>query len=836
MAGRVPVLVRVFIVVFLVVVGATLAGFFETLELQLADQRFRLRGTQPVHPEIVHIDIDTDALKAEGNWATWHAGRHAIAFNILRRLGVKALGVDIFFTERGERRFAVDKLKHTGRQNFSLVEIQRVVPDSSGLFITAMTNARFVVLAQLFENQPLHERYTYYRENRSNSLRVQDGKFRVPLPAAFPVLRNQSNITPVLAEYAAAAAGTGIAQVDPDTDGVVRRAPLFFRLGGHIYPSLGLSTALVARRLTLADLAPGTERKEIVFARGTNRLVIPVRRDGSIYVNWRGGVTDAHPRISWSALKWLGYGMVLREMKAVANRVGEEALFDRERFLQLPEIEQLQREFGDGTPLAGPLAIRPEDRDSVAIVEEVWSRLVVATLLQKMLDENPRLSLADFCRQTGLEDNPGVREFFFGMKYAGILMRDSRLVGSALATTDARRLGIEDSKLFEEYRLLIGNERPDSGERPYFFYPAPIVESLKGPLYGTWLHGKICLYGLTASGTHDLNPVPMASRYPMVGVHATVADNILSSNPMTRVPRSVNLAIVLGLAILSGLLFLRTRSAVMAVSAFLMVCALVAVNWFFFSTQDLWLEIVPPLVLVVGFFVSAIVHNYLGEEREKKRIRGAFSRYVAPALVDQIILDPGMLRLGGEKRVCTVFFSDIAGFTTLSEGLSPEQLVEFLNTYLTEVTDIILAHGGMLDKYEGDAVMAVFGAPLLQPDHAERACRAALAVQARLSELRAAWLERGLPAFITRIGLNSGEMVVGNMGSRERFDYTVIGDAVNLGSRLEGANKQYGTYLMISQATRDLAGPERFVTRELDMIRVKGKAEPVRVFELIDTV
>jgi len=429
-----------------------------------------------------------------------------------------------------------------------------------------------------------------------------------------------------------------------------------------------------------------------------------------------------------------------------------------------------------------------------------------------------------------------VREFFFGMKYASIIMREPRLVGSVLSKGEARRLAVEDMKLFEEYRLLIGNERPDSGERPWFFYPAPLVESLKGPLYGSWLNGKICLYGLTASGTHDLNPVPMASRYPMVGVHATVADNILSSNPMTRIPLHANLALALGLALVSGLLFHRTRSAVMAVAALFLVCALVAVNWLLFSTQDIWLDLVPPLVLVLAFFVSALVHNYLGEEREKKRIRGAFSRYVAPALVDQIMHDPAMLRLGGEKRVCTVFFSDIAGFTTLSEGLSPEQLVEFLNTYLTEVTDIILAHGGMLDKYEGDAVMAVFGAPILQPDHAERACRAALAVQARLTELRGAWKERGLPQFITRIGLNSGEMVVGNMGSRERFDYTVIGDAVNLGSRLEGANKQYGTYLMISEATRELAGANKFVTRELDMIRVKGKAEPVRVYELMDTI
>jgi class 3 adenylate cyclase/CHASE2 domain-containing sensor protein len=836
MFSRIPVLIRIFVVIFLIVVGSTLAGFFETLELQLADQRFRLRGSQPVHPAIVHIDIDTDALKAEGNWGAWNAGHHAIAVNILNRLGVKALGVDIFFTERGKRLFAVNKLRGTSQQRFSINDIERMVPDASRSFTLALSNAGFVVLSQLFENQPQHERYDFYRENRSNSLRLQDGRFRIPLPASFPSVRQQSNITPVLAEYAGLAAATAIAQVDPDADGVVRRAPLVFRLGSHAYPALGLATALVARGLTFADLSQDTGPRVLVFSRGTNRLRIPVRRDGSMYVNWRGGVADAHPRISWSAIKWLGYGMVLRDMKAIAARVGEALLFDRERFLQLPEVEQLQKEFGDGTPLAGPLAIRAQERDSVQIVEDVWSRLVVATLLQKMLDDQPQLRVEEFCSKTGLDDSPGVREFFFGMKYASIMMREPSLLGTPLSQSEAKRLGVEDTKLFEEARLLLANERPAAGERPWFFYPAPLVESLKGPLYASWLNGKICLYGLTASGTHDLNPVPMASRYPMVGVHAAVVDNILSGNPMTRIPVHANLAIVLVLAFVSGLIFLRTRTAVMGIAALLLVLACVGVNWLMFSTDDLWLDIIPPLALVIGFFVSALVHHYLGEEREKKRIRGAFSRYVAPALVDQIMHDPAMLRLGGEKRVCTVFFSDIAGFTNLSEGLSPEQLVEFLNTYLTEVTDIILAQGGMLDKYEGDAVMAVFGAPLKQPDHAERACRAALAVQARLTELRSAWKQRGLPAFITRIGLNSGDMVVGNMGSRERFDYTVIGDAVNLGSRLESANKQYGTYLMISEATREMAGPEKFVTRELDMIRVKGKAEPVRVYELIDTV
>jgi adenylate cyclase len=191
-----------------------------------------------------------------------------------------------------------------------------------------------------------------------------------------------------------------------------------------------------------------------------------------------------------------------------------------------------------------------------------------------------------------------------------------------------------------------------------------------------------------------------------------------------------------------------------------------------------------------------------------------------------------MLKLGGARRDVTVFFSDIAGFTSISEKMEPEPLVRFLNTYLGAMTNIILGRQGTLDKYEGDAIMAFWGAPISQEDHAIRACQAALECQKKLEELRFDWERQSLPPFRIRIGLNSGEAIAGNMGSESRFDYTVMGDNVNLASRLEGISKQYGTELIISENTRTLIGDD-FVCRELDLIRVKGKDKPVRIFELI---
>lgn len=836
MKPKLSLLARIFVAVFLVVSGLSVTGLFTGWERTLLDARFRLRGPLPVNPAIVHVDIDTDALKAEGTWNVWTGARHATVINILKRLGVASFGMDIFFTERGERSISLQKLKATGRPQFSFADLERLVPDGMNIFCTAMKNAGFVVLSQLFEDEPEYEKYDYYRENRKQSLAVQQGRSIIDLPAAMSRVQARSNITPVLADYAQAAAATGFAQVIPDPDGVVRRYPLFFRLKDKVYASLGLMTTLVARGLSMADYDPASTAQLVVFRKGTNELRIPLREDGSLYINWRGGLRDSHPHISYSAIKWLGYGIVLREMKAILARVGEDALFDRDRFLQLPEVVALTREFGDGTPLAGPLSLRALDRDSASIVEEVWNRLLLAVLVQKMLDEKPALDIVSFLKETGVEDSPGARDFFYGIKYATLLLHQPELLAKEPTTDDLARVGVEDKKRFTDCRALLAHEKPSAAERPYFFYPAPIVESLGGPLYSGYLRGKICFYGLTAAGTHDLNPMPFDARYPMVGVHANIADNILRGDAIFRASPALALLAAVLFALVAGFVFSRVKGAKLALSALVLLAVAAVGNYLAFALGNTWLNIVPTVLVLLGFFVATLITNYLGEEREKKRIRGAFSRYVAPALVDQIMQNPGMLKLGGEKRICTVFFSDIAGFTTLSEGLTPERLVEFLNMYLTEVTDIVLAHGGMLDKYEGDAVMAVFGAPVWTEDHAARACRAAIAVQQRLTDLRVEWRAKSLPEFITRIGLNSGPMVVGNMGSRERFDYTVIGDAVNLGSRLEGANKQYGTFLMISEDTRAMAGADAFVTRELDQIRVKGKAEPVRVYELIDEV
>jgi adenylate cyclase len=213
-------------------------------------------------------------------------------------------------------------------------------------------------------------------------------------------------------------------------------------------------------------------------------------------------------------------------------------------------------------------------------------------------------------------------------------------------------------------------------------------------------------------------------------------------------------------------------------------------------------------------------------------IKAMFSTYVNPSVVDELLANPEKLALGGARKELTVLFSDIEGFTTIAQTLEPERLVALLNEYLDAMSAVIFRHNGTLDKYEGDAIMAFWGAPVPQSDHALRACRTALSMRNALADLNRRWLAEGRPAFHVRIGINTGVMVVGNMGSSGKFAYTVIGDTVNLASRLEGANKEYRSTIMVSRRTYELVR-EEILGRELDVIAVKGRSEAVEVYELL---
>jgi adenylate cyclase len=317
-----------------------------------------------------------------------------------------------------------------------------------------------------------------------------------------------------------------------------------------------------------------------------------------------------------------------------------------------------------------------------------------------------------------------------------------------------------------------------------------------------------------------------------VEIHGQIIHTLLSGQWGRTISPSARLALYLAVLLLTAQVLARLSplAGLAALLGLALTITGLAAGLFLFL--NFWL---PPLLLLGGLglmYSGKVLDHYLVEARERRWLRQAFGRYLAPSVVEAIIAQPERLQLGGEEVAGTVLFADLAGFTALSEHMAPQDLIRLLNEYFSPLTQIIQAHQGTLDKYIGDAIMAFWGAPLPLPDHAVQACRAVLAMRAAMLSLQEDWKARGLPRLHARIGLHSGPIVVGNVGSRDRFNYTILGDTVNLASRLEAVNKIYGTGTLLSEACFHLAA-DHFLMREIDLVQVYGRQQPVAIYELL---
>lgn len=361
---------------------------------------------------------------------------------------------------------------------------------------------------------------------------------------------------------------------------------------------------------------------------------------------------------------------------------------------------------------------------------------------------------------------------------------------------------------------------------------------------------KIVLIGAMYPTSHDMEPIPFSrGKRSMSGnlaygveVHASAIETVLDGDFLRPVRPWVNfLEMLVGALIIAStsFLFSSARHSRMFLAAFvpLLVTGVISTVSYegafaLFAEKGIVMQIIYP-ILAFGFsYVGTVVYQFASERRQKTAIKSLFSHYVDPSVVNHLVGNPGLVKLGGERKIMSVLFSDIANFTGVSEGLAPDILVSHLNEYLTSMTDVVFKQSGTLDKYIGDAIIAFWGAPIEVENHAHQACRAAMEMRRKLGELHSKWREDGLPLLNFRVGINSGEMVVGNIGGRKRFDYTVIGDSVNLASRLESANKTYRTSIILSEYTYGAVN-EDMIARELDLIVVKGKTRPVKIYELI---
>jgi adenylate cyclase len=343
---------------------------------------------------------------------------------------------------------------------------------------------------------------------------------------------------------------------------------------------------------------------------------------------------------------------------------------------------------------------------------------------------------------------------------------------------------------------------------------------------------KIVLVGASATGIGDLRTPPYGGiSYPGIEVHANVIDNLLNQGFLVRGARQAlwDFLLILLFGIPLGIWMALVSPRWMWFGLALLV-PLAALDYAAFL-RGWWLNLTVPALTLVANVVLVSLYRVLIEEKEKRRVRSAFGQYLSPEVIRRLLVDPTLVE--PKKTNITVMFSDIRGFTTISEKLDAQDLAVFLNEYLSDMTRIVFRHEGTLDKYIGDAVMAFWGAPSEEENHAGRACNTALDMMKRVQQIQKKWKVEGKPHLDIGIGLNTGVASVGQMGSNLRKGYTALGDAVNLSSRLEGLNKEYGTHILVNETTYQSVNNDKFLFRELDLIRVKGKLQPVTIYELI---
>lgn len=398
-------------------------------------------------------------------------------------------------------------------------------------------------------------------------------------------------------------------------------------------------------------------------------------------------------------------------------------------------------------------------------------------------------------------------------------------------------LKLEGVVSFDEL-IAAKNNIPDS-IRIFFYGPAKTFTTLSyydvysGSIPKELLTGKTVLVGASAAGLGDVYQTPFGAMSG-VEIHANSIETIQSGSYLKDLPSPVSYLLFILIAIFVLIALLKLQSLIkLSTALFLLVVFILTLSFGLFSVGLLFPHLYA-LVLFIGLVASLLLVQFLLEAKEKRFIRHSFEHYVAPEVIAELYSEPDKLTLGGESRTLSILFSDIRGFTSISEKLTPQELMQQLNEYLEEMSEAIMQKQGLVDKYIGDAVMAFWGAPLVNEQHAEQACESVLLMMKALRGLNERWAAEGRPAFAIGVGISTGDVVVGNMGSKRRFNYSIIGDEVNFAARIEGLTKQYGVQCLIGESTfKAIKNLTHLHTRELDDVMVKGKKEPRRIYEFL---
>ena len=863
----------------------SLFDLYDNFENRLLDLRFNNRGLLQVRDDIATVDIDTDALATVGKWSPWSREKHLPLIKLAGAHGVDAFLFDFYFIEESERQLNIKDLDF--EKDTTAGQIKNKFPDPDNDLAIASTDAGNIIFAQSFKPKTKAQAADSVKKrtevmDRRLSLMKSKGLFRMVSDKEkekFSTLFSAYDIEAPVDILIENSDGVYFFQSEPDPDGLQRRFPLLMLYGDRLFPAASLAMALKNYNVSFdsVEIEPGQYIRFDIDPElddfGRDQIHIPINNKGQMVVNWAG---------AWKDKETGRFDMMHYPYRKLRE-------FQESEFLNyvMAEYKSLANRSFDGNIKA---AFKPAIGSIPATKKEIMGvakKLMPMSMAEKWISENPDGTAAEFKKLPPfmfdeIKNNNIIADAFLDLDRVDLLSLDELISSGTVpfesgimdyefssveklqkdleeavkgATDASKKKALKKKRssliLLERNFLIISNlarnEMIDE-QRPMYFHFDPKKKRLTVPdgdkmrkLVPFEFQGKKLYYGLTAAGTSDLNPMPFDSRYPMVGLHANALNTILDNKIVHEVSKNWVIAIILVLGVALSFGVPALSPAMGGLVTALVFAGYTWVSFWLFSDQYVWLDMVGPLATMAFGYLGITVYNYIQEEKNKQFLKESFGTYVSPELIDQMYESGEEPSLGGEEGYHTAFFTDIQSFSAFSEKLTASELVSLLNQYLTDMTDVLLENNGTLDKYIGDAIVAFYGAPIEVDDHELWACRTAIKMQDNLDVLRQGWQAEGdrWPEIVhhmqNRIGISSGQMVTGNMGSKARMNYTMMGDNVNTAARLESSAKQYGIYIQIADSTYQPV-KDKVVIRDLDNVKVMGKQEPVKVYELISEI
>jgi adenylate cyclase len=812
--------------------------FFQTAEQRVYDLFLHVKPPIPEREEILLLDIDDTAISNVGlyPWSRDYMARGLIA---LREFDVSYVTFDIEYVESSPQgvdgRFLSSELPEIFDASFAsmvdqvnalfgaLAAGQIPLADAPDFvqqwadYVSALEDDLVSTVGSVVEdNDAFLGQAADFHGSTFFTVNILDYDELAPTAGQSPVektwltdiavedergIRPGEDIRPAIAPVLSGGRSAGFPNVVVDPDGVRRRIDLVAGVEDNYYAQLVMAPlldwlgnpAVVVRRNSVdleGALLPGSETAQTVS--------IPLATDGRMLINWpKAEYEESFRHISYWRLifDWEKEEEMVELLRAISPNL--------ERYFANPDALLPLYDFAESLKadvLAGG------DRAQIDDWREYRSMFFEA--------------LGEFV-------GSDVLDFFLADLQAAI--DSGQYDESVIPQLEA--IGSETSNLFgalsERYEQFRENRDVLLDELP----------------------GSFIIIGLVGTSTTDIGVTPFDEEYMNVGTHASVVNTILQQSFLDDVHWLLSLALMFVLAVIVTLVISGLEPTPSIIIGFGALVVLIGGVIALFLFTGIYVNLVTPVAGVLLTFITLTIIKFINTNQEKKFIRNAFNHYLATDVINEILEDPEMLGLGGKRKHITAVFTDVRKFSTISERLDPERLVKLLNRYLTGMSDVVLNERGLIDKFEGDAIIAMFGAPkVVEPHvHAMAACRAAVAMKKLEKELNVAFLQEGFLTedmnpnqLLTRVGINSGEAVVGNMGTETRMDYTMMGNTVNLAARLEGVNKQFNTWTLISQSTYDAIKGDadyqkQFTVRKLSKVMVVGINEPVRIYELIDT-